>query len=237
MTLRSNGLNVNLAPVLDVYRQPGNFISHLGRSFSSNPATVATLGTDYATAQQRGGVAATAKHFPGLGAAALPQDTDLQPVTLRLPASVIRSVDELPYRSAIAAHVKLIMLSWAVYPALDPVYPAGMSATIAVGELRRRLGFTGVTVTDALEAGALRRFGPIADRADLAARAGMDLLLCSHRQVSEGESALASLRSGYLHGTLNRAAFLAAVDRITALRATLPPRPRPARLTVLAAVG
>ena len=84
MTLRGNGLNVNLAPVLDVYRQPGNFISHLGRSFSSNPATVATLGADYVTAEQRGGVAATAKHFPGLGAAALPQNTDLQPVTLPL---------------------------------------------------------------------------------------------------------------------------------------------------------
>ena len=224
LTLRSNGLNVNLAPVLDVYRQPGNFISHLGRSFSSNPATVATLGADYATAEQRGGVAATAKHFPGLGAAALPQDTDLQPVTLPLSASAIRSVDELPYRSAIAAHVKLVMLSWAVYPALDPGVPAGMSATIVVGELRRRLGFTGVTVTDALEAGALRRFGPIATRAALAARAGMDLLLCSQRNVSEGERALSALESGYLRGALNRAAFMAADDRIMALRATLQSR-------------
>jgi beta-N-acetylhexosaminidase len=225
MTLRSNDLNVNLAPVLDVYRQPGNFISHLGRSFSSNPAAVATLGTDYAAAEQRGGVAATAKHFPGLGAAALSQNTDQQPVTLPLPASAIRNVDELPYRSAIAAHVKLIMLSWAVYPALDPVYPAGMSATIAVGELRHRLGFTGVTVTDALEAGALRRFGPIANRATLAARAGMDLLLCSQRNVSEGERALNALESGYLHGTLSRAAFMAADDRIMALRASLRSRP------------
>jgi beta-N-acetylhexosaminidase len=225
MTLRSNGLNVNLAPVLDVYRQPGNFISHLGRSFSSNPVTVAKLGADYVSAEQRGGVAATVKHFPGLGAAALPQDTDLQPVTLPLPAATIRGVDELPYRSAIAAHVKLVMLSWAVYPALDPNFPAGMSSTIAVGELRQRLGFTGVTVTDALEAGALRRFGPIANRAMLAARAGMDLLLCSQREVSEGERALTALASGYLHGTLNRASFLAADDRIMALRATLQSQP------------
>ena len=109
-----------------------------------------------------------------------------------------------------------------------------MSATIAVGELRERLGFTGVTVTDALEAGALRRFGPIADRAARAARAGMDLLLCSDRNVSEGESALASLERGYLHGTLNRAAFMAADDRIMALRASLQSRPGPRRLTVLA---
>ena len=149
-------------------------------------------------------------------------------MTLRLSASAIRSVDELPYRSAIAAHVKLVMLSWAVYPALDPRLPGrdvrhhrgGRAAQAA--RLHRR------DDTDALEAGALRRFGPIADRATLAARAGMDLLLCSQRTVSEGERALNSLEIGYLHGTLNRAAFMAADDRIMALRATLQPRPGPA---------
>jgi beta-N-acetylhexosaminidase len=103
-----------------------------------------------------------------------------------------------------------------------------MSATIVVGELRKRLGFTGVTVTDALEAGALRRFGPIANRATLAAQAGMDLLLCSQRNVSEGERALSALESGYLRGALNRAAFMAADDRIMALRATLRSRAGPA---------
>ncbi len=225
VTLRSNGLNVNLAPVLDVYRQPGDFISRLGRSFSDNPATVAQLGADYATAEQRGGVAATGKHFPGLGDAAALQNTDVRPVTLSVPASAIRSVDELPYRSAVAAHVKLVMLSWAVYPALDPVRPAGLSTTIVAGELRKRLGFTGVTITDALEAGALRRFGPIANRATLAAGAGMDLLLCSQRNVPEGQRAMNSLERGYLRGTLNRAAFRAADERIMALRATLRSRP------------
>jgi beta-N-acetylhexosaminidase len=221
VTLRSNGLNVNLAPVLDVYRQPGGFIGHLGRSFSSNPATVAKLGADYAIAEQRGGVAATAKHFPGLGDAAVSQNTDVRPVTLAVPTSAIRGVDELPYRSAVAAHVKLVMLSWAVYPALDPVYPAGLSTTVVQGELRVRLGFTGVTITDALEAGALRRFGPIANRATLAASAGMDLLLCSQRDVPEGQRAMTSLERGYLRGSLNRAAFRAADERIMALRATL----------------
>jgi beta-N-acetylhexosaminidase len=225
VNLRRHGLDVNLAPVLDVYRQPGNFIAHLGRSFSSNPVTVAKLGADYATAEQRAAVAATAKHFPGLGAAALPQDTDLRPVTLPLPAPVIRSVDELPYRSAVAAQVRLVMLSWAVYPALDPAFPAGMSATIVGGELRRRLGFTGVTITDALEAGALRRFGPVANRAAQAARAGMDLLLCAQRNVSEGESAMKALASGYLHGSLNRATFKAADERIMTLRAALRGQP------------
>jgi beta-N-acetylhexosaminidase len=220
--LRSYGLNVNLAPVLDVYRQVGGFIAEYGRSFSSSSTAVARLGADYVAAEQQGGVAATVKHFPGLGAAAPSQDTDLRPVSLPLPASAIRTIDELPYRAAIAAHVKLIMASWAVYPALDPDFPAGLSATIVQGELRGRLGFTGVTVTDALEAGALSPFGTIANRATLAARAGMDLLLCAQGNVPEGESAMSSLESGYRSGALNSATFKAADERILALRATLP---------------
>jgi beta-N-acetylhexosaminidase len=220
--LRSYGLNVNLAPVLDVYRQAGGFIAEYGRSFSSSSTAVARLGADYVAAEQQGGVAATVKHFPGLGAAAPSQDTDLRPVSLPLPASAIRTIDELPYRSAIAAHVKLIMASWAVYPALDPDFPAGLSATIVQGELRGRLGFTGVTVTDALEAGALSPFGTVANRATLAARAGMDLLLCAQGNVPEGESAMSSLESGYRSGALNSATFKAADERILALRATLP---------------
>jgi beta-N-acetylhexosaminidase len=224
--LRSYGLNVNLAPVLDVYRQADGFIAEYGRSFSSNPAAVAKLGADYVAAEQQGGVAATVKHFPGLGAAAQSQDTDLRPVTLPLSASTIRAVDELPYRSAIAAHVKLIMASWAIYPALDPDFPAGLSAPIVQGELRKRLAFTGVTITDALEAGALSPFGTIANRATLAARAGMDLLLCSEGNVSEGESAMSSLETGYRSGALDSAAFKAADERLLALRASLPDAPR-----------
>ena len=221
--LRSVGLNLNLAPVLDVYRQAGNFIDEFGRSFSKNPVKVAKLGALYATAEQRGGVAATVKHFPGLGDAARSQNTDLGPVTLPLSLSAIRNVDELPYTSAIAAKVKLVMVSWAIYPALDKTYPAGLSSTIVNGELRDRLGFGGVTITDALEAGALKPFGSIAARATLAARAGMDLLLCAELDPLEGYHAMHSLNTDYLHGTkAYQAAFKAAAERVLALRATLP---------------
>jgi|CZKG01.1.fsa_nt_gi hypothetical protein len=122
--LRSVGLNVNLAPVLDVFRRPGNFVDGYERSYSSTPTVVAALGGSFIKAQQASGVAATAKHFPGLGAAGRLQDTDQGPVTLSQPLGVIRSVDETPYRTAIAAHVRLVMLSWATYPALDPTLPS-----------------------------------------------------------------------------------------------------------------
>ena len=219
--LRGVGMNVNLAPVLDVYRQPGGFDDQYGRSYSAYPDAVSLLGAGFITAQQRAGVAATAKHFPGLGAAARPQDTDKVPVTLSQSADVIRNTDELPYRAAISAGVRLVMVSWAAYPALAPGRPAGLSATIVGGELRQRLRFQGVTITDALEAGALRSFGTIQNRSLLAAQAGMDLLLCSEQGYTEGEQAAAGLAGGYRDGQLGREAFTAAVRRVLALRASL----------------
>ena len=215
------GMNLNLAPVLDVYRSPGDFADQSQRSFSSNPSVVATMGRTFTSAQQEGGVAATAKHFPGLGSAGRNQNTDLGPVTLNDSLSTLRSVDEAPYPPVIAAGVRLIMLSWAVYPALDPRHPAGMSSTIVQQELRDRLGFNGVTVTDALEAKALEGFGTTAQRAVAAAGAGMDLLLCSARDVRQGDSAAQALAAALKSGRLNPTVFRAAADRVTALRAGL----------------
>jgi beta-N-acetylhexosaminidase len=220
--LHGVGMNVNLAPVLDVFRQADNFIDEFQRSFSNDPNVVARLGTSYAKAEQAQGVAATVKHFPGLGAAAQSQNTDERPVTLNLSLSSIRNVDELPYKSAIAGGAKLVMVSWAIYPALDSKFPAGLSSKIVGGELRDRLKFGGVTITDALEAGALNPFGSIAHRATLAARAGMDLLLCAASDPNEGVNAANSLAFDYTHHSLNANAFKAAVERILALRATLP---------------
>ena len=215
--LRGVGMNVNLAPVLDVYRQAGNFDDQFGRSYSMNPTVVSDLGANMIKAQQAGGVAATAKHFPGLGAAAAKQNTDVGPVTLNLPLATIRSTDEVPYQAAIRAGVKLIMVSWAVYPAIG-ARPAGLSPNVVQGELRNRLKFSGVTITDALEAGALRSYGSTQNRALFAARAGMDLLLCSAQNVTQGEQASGELAAAYGNGTLNGPAFLASVNRVITLR-------------------
>jgi beta-N-acetylhexosaminidase len=220
-TLAGVGMNVNLAPVLDVYRAAGDFDDQFGRSYSSDPGAVSALGADFITAQQAVGVAATAKHFPGLGAAASAQDTDEQPVTLNVSPDDLRGIDEYPFRAAIAAGVKLVMASWAVYSALDPTRPAGLSPSIIGGELRQRLGFTGVTITDALEAGALQAFGSTGPRAALAASAGMDLILCSSQDLDQGEQARTALQQGLTSGTLNYAAFAAAVERIMNLRSSL----------------
>ena len=215
--LRGVGMNVNLAPVLDVYRQAGGFDDQYGRSYSMDPNVVSDLGSRMIKAQQAGGVAATAKHFPGLGAASASQNTDVGPVTLNLSLNTLRTDDEVPFAASIQAGVKLIMVSWAVYPALG-ARPAGLSPNVVQGELRGRLHFTGVTITDALEAGALNPFGSTQHRTLRAALAGMDLILCAARDVSQGQEASAELAADYTDGTLNGPAFLAAVNRVIALR-------------------
>ncbi len=214
-------MNLNLAPVLDVYRQAGNFDDQFGRSYSSDPHIAAECGAAFIAAQQHLGIAATAKHFPGLGAATAAQNTDLGPVTLDVPLSDLRSIDERPFRSAVAARVRLVMTSWAVYPALDRNLPAGLSPAIVGRELRQRLRFGGVTITDALEAGAIAGFGSPAQCGVLAARAGMDVLLCSARDVSEGQDTVAALADALQHHALDPGQFESALWRVLALRDSL----------------
>ncbi len=216
--LASAGMNVNLAPVLDVYRTEGDFEDQYGRSYSKDPNVCGQCGSAFISAQQSLGVAAAAKHFPGLGAAGSSQNTDNVPVTLNVSASNLRTIDEAPYGPAISAGVKLVMCSWAVYPALDGSMPAGLSSTIVQNELRGRMGFTGVTVTDSLGAGALNSFGTIPQRAVLAAKAGMDLMLECSRSTSGGQGVVNSLASALQSGQLSQSSFDAARNRVTSLR-------------------
>ena len=223
--LLSFGLNVNLAPVLDVFRAPGDFDDQFQRSYSMNPVTVGHLGSLFITAQQATGVAATAKHFPGLGAATASQNTDKVPVTITLSKSTLQNVDELPYQAAIAAGVKLVLVSWARYPNLGSSRQAGLSSVIVQGQLRQRLGFTGVTITDAIGAGALGAFGSIQNRSLMAAQAGMQLILSAAQTVTEGQQALSGLQTGFSNGTLSQSVFRATVTQILTLRSTLPDPP------------
>lgn len=222
--LASAAINVNLAPVLDVYRQPGNFIDEFGRSYSSSGAKVADLGEAFISSQQAAGVAATAKHFPGLGAASRSQNTDLAPVTLNISLKTLRAVDEAPYRAAVAAGVRLVMTSWAVYPAFDPHRPAGLSSFVIEGELRGRLGFRGVTITDGIEAGAVTPYGGLAKRSVLAAAAGADLILCAAPNPADntpqiGFTVRDAIASALADGQLSRSSAEQAAARILALRA------------------
>ena len=220
-TLAGVDMNTNLAPVLDVFRQAGNFDDQFQRSYSSDASVCAACGAAFITAQQGLGIAATAKHFPGLGAATRSQNTDLTTVTLTQSADEIRNVDELPFGASVAVGVDMVMTSWAVYPALDPDFPAGLSAAIVQGELRDRLGFRGVTITDALEAGAVAPFGDTGERSVLAAQAGMDVLLCSARDITQGTAAVQAVAAALQGFQLNPGHSRQALRRVLDLRQQL----------------
>jgi len=186
-----------------------------------DPHVCGRCGAASISAQQELGVVTTAKHFPGLGAAAANENTDLDAVVLDVSRTDLRAVDELPFRRAIAADVDMVMTSWATYPALDPDLPAGISPTIVKGELRRRLSFRGVTITDAIEAGALAAFGDTGERAVRAAAAGMDIVLCSARDVTQGQDAVDALEAAVADGRLDPGDAKDALQRVLSMRGRL----------------
>jgi beta-N-acetylhexosaminidase len=214
--LRDLGVNVDLAPVLDVAR-PGGTIAATERGFGSTAPQVASTAVPFAAALQHGGVAATGKHFPGLGAA--PENTDFAVQRIGLSKATLRQVDEAPYRAYIAAGGQIVMLSTAIYPALSPD-PAAFARPIATGELRTRLGFEGVSISDALDTVAVRAFGGPARAGTAAARAGTDLLLFTDLDAAEtaGRALVAKLRVG----ALDREEFEASAQRVLDLRGVLP---------------
>jgi beta-N-acetylhexosaminidase len=211
------GVNVDLAPVLDVAR-PKGFIAKQQRGFGSTAAAVSSVGVGFAKGLQTAGVAATGKHFPGLGSTAA--NTDLRPATIGLSLAKLRAVDEAPYAGFIAAAGKLVMVSSARYPALDPALPASQSARVVTDELRGRLGFGGVAITDALDTPGVERLAGTAKTAQRVAAAGTDLLLYS--DCGTAAKAAAALAAAISSGALPRASFEASVDRVLALRATIP---------------
>jgi beta-N-acetylhexosaminidase len=213
--LRSLGVNVDLAPVLDVAR-PGGTIAATERGFGATAKRVSATAIPFAQALQAGGVAATAKHFPGLGAAG--ENTDFAVQRIQLSKRELRAVDEAPYRGFVSSGGELVMLSTAIYPALSPD-PAAFSRAIATGELRRRIGFEGVSVTDALETVAVRAFGGPAKAGVAAARAGADLLL--YTGLGAAEAAQRALVAKLRAGKLDRGEFEAAAQRVLDLRAKL----------------
>jgi beta-N-acetylhexosaminidase len=166
--LSAVGVNVNLAPVADVPRAGSAMAT---RAFAGSERDIAARTRAAILGLRDGQVAATAKHFPGLGRATV--NTDDGPSTVGTPIAR----DLVPFRAAIDEAVALVMLSHASYPELDAHRIASQSRAIATGLLRQRLGFQGVIVTDSLEAAAVLARSGIAEAAERSIRAGADLIL------------------------------------------------------------
>jgi|YelNatPaOPRAMG01_1025707.scaffolds.fasta_scaffold26637_3 beta-N-acetylhexosaminidase len=168
------GVNLNLAPVLDVARSPA--CPQWRRSYSSDPEQVARFGAAAIRGFLEGGILPAAKHFPGLG------DTSVdshQVLPTAQDPDAARPGHLLPFRQAVAAGVPVIMTAHVHVPAWDS-QPATLSAVALSDWLRGNLGFRGVIITDDLEMGAIAGATAVPAAACQALMAGADLLLiCS----------------------------------------------------------
>jgi beta-N-acetylhexosaminidase len=141
------------------------------RSFAGDEQGIAARTRASIRGLREARVAATVKHFPGLGGATV--NTDDAPATVRVPIDR----DLVPFRAAITEGAPLVMLSHASYPTLDPRRIASQSRPIVTDLLREKLGFDGVIVTDSLEAEAVLARSGVAAAAERSIRAGADLIL------------------------------------------------------------
>lgn len=210
--LKQLGINVSLAPVADVPSVAGAALG--GREFSRDPRRVATATTAAIAGWLAGGVAPTAKHFPGLGGATV--NTDHGSATI---AGAPTAADLAPFEAAIAAKVPLIMSSHAVYPRLDARRIASQSPAILKDLLRERLGFRGVVMTDSIEAAAVRATGETEDVAVRSIRAGNDIVLTTGQGswIRAYRALLAEARSSRSF----RALVKASAARVLALQRSL----------------
>ncbi|MDH4320909.1 MAG: beta-N-acetylhexosaminidase [Desulfobulbaceae bacterium] len=175
--LREVGINMNLAPVLDVCPAgEGRFMER--RSLGADPERVGVLGCLIIDDLQAAGVAACVKHFPGLGAAVI--DPHLHLPTVSQSRRQLDEIDLAPFRAAAQAGVAAFMTSHTIYSAVDAEHPATLSALILEGILRREIGYDGMVITDDLEMGAIENNGTVAGAAHASFLAGADLLLICH---------------------------------------------------------
>ena len=209
------GLNMDLAPVVDVQR--GEIEKHLaGRSFGENPEVVAFLGRTIVRHLQKNGIMAVAKHFPGLGRADVDPHFHLPKINIDL--EELEGINFPPFAAAIEEGVCGIMTSHAIYPALDPDRPATLSPLVLTELLREKMGFRGLTITDDLEMGAIAGGCSISEGAIESFQAGADILLICKDQ-SHVHASLDLMRHALLKGTLSTERLAESNERIRKMKA------------------
>jgi beta-N-acetylhexosaminidase len=189
------GINVVLAPVLDVNSNPFNPIINV-RSFGDDPRLVADLGAAYMRGCLDSGVMPVAKHFPGHG------DTDCDshvtlPVILRGPGS-LKSLEFVPFQRAISEGAPAVMVGHIALPSLTgrEDLPASLSCEVVTGLLRDELGFSGLVMTDAMVMEGAGDSSAEKDRVIKALRAGVDIFIYLEDTEAAMEAAASALEDG-----------------------------------------
>jgi Beta-glucosidase-related glycosidases len=173
--LKSLGLNLDFAPVMDVDTNPNNPV--IGdRAFSNDPKIVGEFGVKFIEGLHSQGILATAKHFPGHGDTT--GDSHKELVKVNQPLQRIENVELYPFRKAIENNVDMIMVGHIVVPALDDnKTPASLSKKMMTSLLKEKMGFKGVVITDAFDMKAITQNYDIKSAVMKAINAGADIIL------------------------------------------------------------
>lgn len=192
------GINWVLAPVVDVNNNPENPVINI-RAWGETPDVVSQLTTAFIRGAQRFPVLTAAKHFPGHGDTAV--DSHLELPEILHNRTRLEAMELVPFQAAIAAGVDAVMTAHLKIPALDAEQPATLSAPILTQLLRRDLGFTGLTVTDALVMGAITKRYGANEAAVLAVEAGVDILLMPSDPEGAIEAVCVAVKTGRIPAT------------------------------------
>jgi beta-N-acetylhexosaminidase len=199
--LRSLGVNLNYAPVVDIHTNPANPVIGT-RAFGTTPEIVIESARNFLLAQEREGVLGCPKHFPGHGDTSVDSHYGLPVVHGSL--DELRQRELLPFAAMIQAGAKIVMSAHILYPAIDPERPATLSKLWLNDVLREELGFGGVITTDDVGMGAVSELFDRPGMAASAIEAGCDLIMLSahwtetNRVLGFAQDLLASLGNGKL---------------------------------------
>ncbi len=196
------GIDMNMAPVLDINRNPHNPVINI-RAYSDKPELVARLGLRFIQGQQQAGMATVAKHFPGHGSTA--RDSHFSLPVISLDREQLTDGDLLPFRRAIDAGLDAVMTAHVRVPAIDQGdLPASLSHKVVGGLLREELGFDGLVITDDLEMRAIANMMPVGQAAVTAIRAGADVVMViwtAQKKREVYKSLLEAVRTGAITKT------------------------------------
>jgi beta-N-acetylhexosaminidase len=203
--MAANGVDMNLAPVLDVDGravEPGEQDPDGFRSFSGTTSVVSADGTAFMQGMRAGGIVPVVKHFPGLGGVS--ENTDDGPAHT-LPWTTLEKVALPPFEAAIKAGAPALMMSNASVPGFTPL-PASLSSKMVIGEVRGALGFKGLIVTDSLSAGAIAD-PPLSLSVPQASvdalEAGNDMVLYGSTGSTSGDLSIAASTSNAIVAAVN----------------------------------
>jgi len=212
--LRSVGINMNMAPVLDIHTNPANPIIG-NRAFGTAPEQVCKMGAATIAGLHDHRVLACGKHFPGHGDTST--DSHLELPTVHASRKRLEEIELQPFRYAIDHGLQAMMTAHVHYPALDPTYPATLSSTILSGLLRQQLGFSGVILSDDLEMRAILDHATVGNAAIRSLQAGADMLLICKSRVLATET-FQALRHAVTSQQLDAAQVEASLARIRAVK-------------------